>query len=398
MKEECLPQGFSWSGHHCGLKSDSNSPDYSLIYSDRDAVVAGVYTQNLICAAPVELCRSRTPGTQARAIVTNSGNANACTGSRGVRDAQQMAADVAALLGIEAEQVLVMSTGIIGEFLPMEKLIPASVEGVGSLAAGLEAFLDSANGILTTDQGRKTAGSLVETSQGIVRVAAMAKGAGMIGPNMATMLAAVTTDANLSQESAQQILKRAVDKSFNCISVEGHTSTNDTVLLLANGAANSEPLTGDDLAKLSDEIEHTLIELAKQIPADGEGATHLIDILVKGTASKADAKQIAETIGSSNLVKTCIAGNDPNWGRIASAAGYAGVQFNVQGLKLRLNGMLLFEGGEPCSFDAEQASKSMAESESVLIEVELNEGSEEARIWTSDLTTAYVVFNSDYHT
>ena len=129
MKEECLPQGFCWSGHHCGLKSDSNSPDYSLIYSDRDAVVAGVYTQNLICAAPVELCRSRTPGTQARAIVTNSGNANACTGSRGVRDAQQMAADVAALLGIEAEQVLVMSTGIIGEFLPMEKLIPASVEG-----------------------------------------------------------------------------------------------------------------------------------------------------------------------------------------------------------------------------------------------------------------------------
>ena len=291
-----------------------------------------------------------------------------------------------------------MSTGIIGEFLPMEKLNAASVEGVGSLAVGLEAFVDSANGILTTDQGRKTAGSIVETTQGIVRVAAMAKGAGMIGPNMATMLAAVTTDANLSQDSAQQILKRAVDKSFNCISVEGHTSTNDTVLLLANGAANSEPLTGNDLAKVSDEIEQTLIQLAKQIPADGEGATHLIDILVKGAASKADAKRVAETIGSSNLVKTCIAGNDPNWGRIASAAGYAGVPFDVQGLKLRLNGTLLFEAGEPCPFDGVQASKLMAESECIFIEVELSEGAEQARIWTSDLTTAYVVFNSDYHT
>ena len=398
MKVECLPLGFSWSGHHCGLKSDSNSPDYSLIVSDRDAVVAGVYTQNLICAAPVDLCRARTPGSRARVIVTNSGNANACTGSQGVKDAEQMASDVAALLGIEAEQVLVMSTGIIGEFLPMEKLNAASVEGVGSLAVGLEAFVDSANGILTTDQGRKTAGSIVETTQGIVRVAAMAKGAGMIGPNMATMLAAVTTDANLTQESAQQILKRAVDKSFNCISVEGHTSTNDTVLLLANGAANSEPLTGNDLAKVSDEIEQTLIQLAKQIPADGEGATHLIDILVKGAASKADAKRVAETIGSSNLVKTCIAGNDPNWGRIASAAGYAGVPFDVQGLKLRLNGTLLFEAGEPCPFDGVQASKLMAESECIFIEVELSEGAEHARIWTSDLTTAYVVFNSDYHT
>ncbi len=398
MKEECLPEGFSWSGHHCGLKSDSNSPDYALIVSDRDAVVAGVYTQNLICAAPVDLCRGRTPGSRARVIVTNSGNANACTGSQGVKDAEQMASDVAALVGIEPEQVLVMSTGIIGEFLPMEKLIPASVQGVGSLATGLEAFLDAANGILTTDQGNKTAGAVVETSQGPVRIATMAKGAGMIGPNMATMLAAVMTDANLSQKDAQLLLKRSVDKSFNCISVEGHTSTNDTVLLLANGAAISDPLTGSDLAKVSDAIEKTLIELAKQIPADGEGATHLIDILVTGAASESDAKQVAETIGSSNLVKTCIAGNDPNWGRIASAAGYAGVPFDVQGLKLRLNGTLLFEGGEPCPFDNAQASKSMAESECIFIEVQLSEGAEQARIWTSDLTTAYVVFNSDYHT
>ncbi|MBA61004.1 MAG: bifunctional ornithine acetyltransferase/N-acetylglutamate synthase [Planctomycetaceae bacterium] len=398
MNEDWLPLGFRWSGHHCGLKSNSDKPDYSLIVSDNDAVAAGVYTQNLVCAAPVILCRDRTPGSRTRAIVINSGNANACTGSQGINDAQKMAADVALELGLEAEQVLVMSTGIIGQFLPMEKLSVAAVEGVKKLRCSSAAFYEAANGILTTDKDRKTACTTVETSQGTVRIAAMAKGAGMIGPNMATMLAAVTTDANLSQGDVHGILKKAVDKSFNCISVEGHTSTNDTVLLLANGQANSHPLTGNDLAGVSDMIEQTLIKLAKQIPADGEGATHLIEILVKGAASIEDAKQIAETIGGSNLVKTCVAGNDPNWGRIASAAGYAGIDFDISGFKLRLNQTLLFDGGEPCSFDAALVSKSMAECDSVLIEVELNEGDQQARIWTSDLTTAYVMFNSDYHT
>jgi len=398
MQEKWLPQGFRWSGHHCGLKSDFQKPDYSLIVSDQEAVVAGVYTQNLVCAAPVNLCRERTPGMRARAIVTNSGNANACTGSRGMQDANQMAADVASQLNVDPSQVLVMSTGIIGEFLPMEKLTAASVRGVEMLETGVAAFADAANAILTTDKGTKTAGCSIKTSQGEVRIATMAKGAGMIGPNMATMLAVVTTDACLTTEDAQAILRSAVDKSFNCISVDGHTSTNDTVLLMANGVANESPLSGEDLVRVAAEIETTLIELAKQIPDDGEGATHLIEILVHGASTEGDAKQIAETIGSSNLVKTCITGNDPNWGRIASAAGYARVPFDITGLKLWLNGILLFEGGEPCEFDAAVASQSMAESRCVFIEVGLQEGSEEARIWTSDLTTDYVVFNSDYHT
>lgn len=398
MQEFWLPQGFRWSGHHCGLKSDPEKPDYSLIVSDREAVVAGVYTQNLVCAAPVVLCRERTPGKRARAIVTNSGNANACTGSRGMNDAKQMAEDVASQLSIDASQVLVMSTGIIGEFLPMEKLTAASLRGVETLASDIAAFDDAANAILTTDKGPKTAGCIVNTSQGDVRIATMAKGAGMIGPNMATMLAAITTDAHLTPEDAQAILKEAVDKSFNCISVDGHTSTNDTVILLANGAANEAPLSGEDLVRFAAEIEKTLIQLAKQIPDDGEGATHLIDIVVKGASSVPDAKQIAETIGSSNLVKTCITGNDPNWGRIASAAGYAGVPFDIAGFKLWLNGVLIFDGGEPCEFDAAAVSISMAESRCVYIEVGLQEGTEKARIWTSDLTTDYVVFNSDYHT
>lgn len=398
MKEEWLPQGFRWSGHHCGLKSDPAKPDYSLIVSDKDAVVAGVYTQNLVCAAPVNLCRQRTPGTRARAIVTNSGNANACTGSQGVRDAEQMANDVAEQLGIEPEQVLVMSTGIIGEFLPMEKLSRAAVTGSEQLREGLEGFLDAAHGILTTDKGSKTAGAVVETSQGEVRIATMTKGAGMIGPDMATMLAAVVTDARISEADAQALLKRVVNKSFNCISVEGHTSTNDTVLMLANGMANENVLSGSDLEIVSEVIERTLIELAKQIPADGEGAEHLIEITVNGAATDEDAKQIAETIGNSNLVKTCITGNDPNWGRIASAAGYSGVAFDVGSFKLRLNGFLLFDGGEPSPFDAAEVSHSMASGETVFIRVELNEGDGEARVWTSDLTTAYVVFNSDYHT
>ena len=398
MKEECIPQGFCFGGHHCGLKSVAENPDYSLIVSDCDAVGVGVYTQNLVCAAPVLLCRERTPSGRIRAIVTNSGNANACTGQRGLDDARTMATDVAKQLGIEAEQVLVMSTGIIGEFLPMEKLTVASEHGVAQLQAGSAAFLAAAQGILTTDNGVKTAGSVVETSQGPVRIATMAKGAGMIGPNMATMLAAVTTDAKLNPEDAQQLLKAAVDKSFNCISVDGHTSTNDTVLLLANGRANESELTGADLVLVSQCIETTLIELAKQIPADGEGATHLIEINVQGAASQADAKRIAETVGSSNLVKTCITGNDPNWGRIASAAGYAGIPFELRGFKLFLNETLLFEGGEPCVFDAGIVSNSMASDSLVTIRIELAEGADSATIWTSDLTTDYVVFNSDYHT
>ena len=398
MDEKWLPLGFRWSGHHCGLKSDPQKPDYSLVVSDRDAVCAGVYTQNLVCAAPVLWCRERTPMQSARVIVTNSGNANACTGSRGNADTKAMAADVARELGVEAEQVLVMSTGIIGEFLPMDKLKAAAVEGAGQLETGAAAFLRSANGILTTDQGHKVAGTIVETSQGPIRIATMAKGAGMIGPNMATMLASVVTDAGISEADAQSILKEAVDQSFNCISVEGHTSTNDTVLLMANGAATDGFLQGEDLGRVRSAVVETLITLAKQIPADGEGAEHLIEVRVNGAASRDDAKQIAETIAGSNLVKTCVTGNDPNWGRIASAAGYAGVPFEVSGFRLFLNEMLLFEGGEPCEFNAQTVSESMANGDTVKIRVELQEGSESACIWTSALTTAYVVFNSDYHT
>ncbi len=399
-----LPKDFQFAGVSCSIKSRANARDLTLILSGRPAVAAGVYTQNQVVAAPVVLCRSRTPLSNARAVVVNSGNANACTGGRGDADARRMCELAAAACGdriggaIDGQQVLVMSTGVIGRFLPMEKVEAGIRMAASELNDDQSAFLNASDGILTTDAARKVTSRQCTVGGTTIHIAGMAKGAGMIGPNMATMLCCILTDANLDAVQAQRLLLAAANKSFNNISVEGHTSTNDTMLLIANGAAGGVPLRGADEAAFAGHLEAMCIELAKQIPADGEGATHLIEISVVGGANDADARKISNAVANSNLVKSAVFGGDPNWGRIVSAAGYAGVPIDTRKLALKINGIPLFDAGEPVAFDAKAASQSIRSNHTTLIELTVGSGPGNCRHWTSDLTIDYVKFNSEYTT
>jgi glutamate N-acetyltransferase/amino-acid N-acetyltransferase len=369
----------------------------SLVVSDLPAVAAGVYTQNLVFAAPVALDRARTPGTGFRAVVTNSGNANACTGERGLADAGEMARLAAATCNAGAEKALVLSTGIIGEFLPMPKIAEGIAMAAKQLGSDEAALVAAARGMMTTDTVHKLAGRTLSLGGRTIQLTGMAKGAAMIGPRMATMLGLILTDAPLTSETAQQSLSAVVDDTFNCISVEGHMSTNDTVLLLANGAAGGAPLAGADLASFQQELHEVCAELARAIPADGEGATHLVMIEVSGCADSQSARQIARTVADSPLVKTAIAGGDPNWGRIVSAAGYAGVPFDPLGVELNLNGFLLYRHGAPTAFDGAAVSASIRAERDTIITLRFCEGNARVRFWTTDLTAEYVRLNADYH-
>ena len=393
-----LPAGFQWSALHCGIKHDAGCADYVLVRCDPGTAGAGVYTRNQVFAAPVAWDRQRTPSTDVRAVIINSGNANACTGDQGWQDVQAMAASAATACEAQVDQVLVMSTGIIGEYLPMEKILPAAAQSVAELAADQAAFMAAATGILTTDQGPKVASRRLEIDGQPIHLAGMAKGAGMIGPNMATMLAVVMTDAVVAAEDLQAALRRSIELSFNCISVEGHTSTNDTVLLLASGASGGTPLSGESLEQFCQALDSVCVELAKQIPADGEGASHLIAIDVQGANDRDEARQIAQTIANSNLVKAGVAGADPNWGRIISAVGYAGVEIDPDQVRVAINGFDLYQQGAPLAFDVAKVSASIADNMETSIVVELNAGTASARFWTSDLTADYVRFNSEFHT
>lgn len=268
-----LPVGFRFAGVRCGIKA-SGKTDLTLIVSDYPAVAAGVYTQNQVVAAPVTLCRTKTPRATARAVVINSGNANACTGEQGDRDAVRMCELVGNNCGFDPTDCFVMSTGIIGRPLPMTAIEKGITAAAAALAGDEAAFLDAADGILTTDQGRKTRTAQLDLGDRVIRIAAIAKGAGMIGPNMATMLCQVITDAPISVDDAVAILGRIANRSFNNISVEGHTSTNDTMLMLANGQSGGPQLIGAQLDVFENELEKLCIELAKMIPTDGEGSTH----------------------------------------------------------------------------------------------------------------------------
>jgi glutamate N-acetyltransferase/amino-acid N-acetyltransferase len=393
-----VPRGFRLTGVPCGIKADPTREDLTLVVADQPAVAAGVYTTNLVCAAPVTIDRQRTPSDRIRAVVVNSGNANACTGQRGLQDAQAMAQLAATACEAGPDQALVMSTGIIGVFLPMDKITVGIRTAADRLGSDEASFLAAARGITTTDKSHKVAGRTLELGGRTVRIAGMCKGAGMIGPRMATMLAVVLTDAALSVPDAHAALVAAVDDSFHCISVEGHMSTNDTVLLLASGAAVAAPLAGADLDTFRTVLRDVCIELAKQIPDDGEGATHLITIDVQGAATREDAFRIAKTVAESSLVKTAIAGGDPNWGRIVSAAGYAGVAFDPSRLALQVNGASLYRDGTPVPFDAADVSRSIRSRRETHVLLQLGAGDGAVRFWTSDLTVDYVRFNADYRT
>jgi len=390
-----LPHGFRFAGVASGIKA-SGKLDLSLIVADSPVVAAGVYTQNQIVAAPVVLSRSRTPSNSIRAVVVNSGNANACTGQQGVADTEAMCRQVATKLGCNPNQILVMSTGVIGKKLPIDCVLSGIESASDQLEKSLDAFGRSADAIRTTDKDRKSVIRSVSCCGATYRIAAMAKGAGMIAPNMATMLAVILTDAPLLPESADGLLKVAADISFNRVSVDGHTSTNDTLLLLSSGTG--EPLAGEAVKEFQRQLNMLSIELAKTLVADGEGATHVIAIEVLGASDDQSALQIAKVVAASPLVKTAITGGDPNWGRIVSAAGNAEAKIDPAKTSLRICSVTIYRQGAPVEFDEASLSKKMKSSDEVAIELTIGAGPGRTNYWSSDLTTQYVRFNSEYTT
>lgn len=392
MNDWHLARGFRYAGVVTGLRSEPDRRDVAVIVSETPAAAAGVFTQNRVCAAPVQLSRARLPRPDARAIVICSGNANACTGDQGRRDAERMAELVAKDIGCSPEQVLVASTGVIGRPLPMPILEAGIPKAVRAAKEGTAALSDAAHAILTTDTRIKVSSRRV----GQYTVTGFAKGAAMIGPNMATMLGFVMTDAPIAPTLAHDVLRRSCDTSFNCISVEGHTSTNDTVFLLANG--HGPPLSGDELHRFDSALHEVCADLAKQIAADAEGANHLITIDVEGCRSDHDARTIAKAVAESALVKTAVFGADPNWGRVVSAAGYAGVPFAERDLSLWMGDLLLYRDGQPLPFDASAASAYLKHNREVHFRLRFTLGTGRCTFYTCDLTYEYVKLNADYTT
>jgi glutamate N-acetyltransferase / amino-acid N-acetyltransferase len=395
MTEIGLPAGFRFGGVISGLRSEPHRRDVGVVIADQDCTAAGVFTQNRVCAAPVRISRSRLPSTCARAIAVCSGNANACTGEQGMLDAARMTAIVAGQLGIPTEQVLVASTGVIGRPLPMpilEAALPKAVAAADATEKGLEDF---AHSILTTDTVIKLATVRVHLDDAVVTVLGIAKGAAMIGPNMATMLGFVLTDASLPAAELQTMLRIAVNASFNKVAVEGHTSTNDCVLALASGRV---AVADVDREMIAEAIAGVCASLAEQIIADAEGANHIIRIIVSGCRSDAEAETVARSVAMSALVKTAIFGHDPNWGRIVSAAGYSGVVFDEADLSLTMGDMLLYDRGTPVAFDAATASAYLKDHREIIVALDFTLGTGACTFLTSDLTVDYVNLNADYTT
>ena len=393
-----LPQGFSAVGIPCGIKADPQKLDLALFVSDRACAAAGVFTTNLVCGSPVKVSRERLPRATARGVVVNSGNSNAATGLKGIEDAKAMTALVAQQIGASAEDVLVCSTGVIGRFLPMEKLQAGIPAAARQLASTPEAFHNAARAMMTTDTFSKQATATVMLGNKEIRISGACKGAAMIAPNMATMLCVIMTDAALKPDDAQAMIRLAVRDSFNCISVDGHESTSDSVILLANGAAGVGPTTDAERAAFQQALDDVAMKLATDIIRDAEGAHHFVELNVTGCRTRDEAFRIAKAIADSPLVKTAICGADPNWGRIVSAAGYAGVPLKEEDMSLVVNGFLLYQDGAPVAFDAKQVSSSLRDNRETTINLTLKHGSAFVRFWTCDLTKEYVELNADYTT
>jgi glutamate N-acetyltransferase / amino-acid N-acetyltransferase len=391
-----LASGYSYAGVHCGIRPDPNRLDLALVISDGPATAAGVFTQNQVVAAPFQVCRQRLPCSDARGIVICSGNANACTGQRGLEDARAMARIAAGAISCRPEQILVCSTGVIGRHLPMpciETGIRAAALSLESAPAGLDR---AARAILTTDKRVKVSTRVLTIGGSKVQITGFAKGAAMIGPNLATMLAFVLTDAKVLPDELSVLTHKAVDKSFNCISVEGHTSTNDTVLFFANG--QGPQLEGEGLTRFQRAACDVCMDLAQAIADDAEGANHFITIMVEGARDDTEARRIAKTVAESVLVKTAIFGADPNWGRIVSAAGYAGVPFKEEHLSLWLDETLLYHNGAPQPFNAAAASAYLKHNRNIQLRLRFSLGSGQATFWTCDLGYEYIRLNAEYTT
>lgn len=387
------PRGFLAAGVACGLKK-TETPDLALVYSGTPAVAAAVFTRNRVQAAPVLISREHLRAEFARAVVLNSGNANACLGEQGLKDAALIAGKTAEILKISPQEVLLGSTGVIGVPLPVGRILdslPALVERLAP-SGGRTA----AKAIMTTDTFPKEWATVLDLGGGEVRIGGMAKGAGMIAPNMATMLAVVTTDAKVEKPLLQRALQEVTALTFNRVIVDGDTSTNDTVFLLANGAADAPPVTGGSVYEdFLSGLHEVCLRLAHMIVKDGEGATKFITVRVKKAATEKEAETAARAVATSPLVKTAFFGEDANWGRILAAVGYSGIDFSPETTEISLGGLTVFRNGRGLPFDEEQAKRVLKEQE-VEVEITLHRGEAEAVVWTCDFSYDYVRINADY--
>jgi len=375
--------GITSLGKAIGIKK-SGKMDFAVIYSDKIAAASGVFTKNKIKGAPVYVTKKKIKKGKAQAIVINSGIANVSTGEKGIKDAEEMANLVADELKINRNDVLVASTGVIGKFLPMEKIR----EGVKGIGNQLSKKNKAADAIMTTDAYKKE----IAVNIGNVTIGAIAKGAGMIHPNMATMLCFITTDAEIPSSELKKMLKNSVDKSFNMISVDSDTSTSDMVILMANGTKGKV-----NIKKFQYALDFVCIELAKKIAADGEGATKLIEVNIKNASSKEDAKKVAKSIITSNLVKCAFYGNDLNFGRVICAIGNSNARFKEEKIDIFFENEQIVKNGMEKKNNAAKIKILMKKKKNRIF-VNLNSGSYEATAWGSDLTLDYVKFNSNYHT
>ncbi len=390
------PQGFLAGAAYAAIKTAGEGQrDVGLLFSDRPCAVAGVFTQNKFRAAPVHWCQERVATRRAQALVINSGNANAGTGEQGYQDTAQMAVVAAEHLGLDRHDILVASTGVIGVPLPMEKVRRGITEAHPTRDGGGQ-FVRA---MMTTDTFPKTMAIAVSLRDGQGLIGGAAKGAGMIHPNMATLLSFITTDLSVEPHFLQLALKEAADVSFNMISIDGDTSTNDTLLLFANGAAgNPEIREGTpDAHTFQDALNHVCIQLAKMVASDGEGATKLMEVRAEGAQTLSDARLVARTIASSSLFKAAFYGNDPNWGRMLAAAGRSGAELDPDKTDVFVGGICLMRAGQPQAFDHAAASRVMR-AKAVSFRVDLNIGRCHATAWGCDLTEEYVRVNAEYTT
>ncbi|WP_341877483.1 bifunctional ornithine acetyltransferase/N-acetylglutamate synthase [Defluviitalea saccharophila] len=396
------PKGIKATGNYIGIKKKRK--DLAIVYSELPAKGAATFTTNVVKAAPVlwnqQLINEKG---NIQAIVVNSGNANACTGEQGMLDTQQMAQTMADCLGLKKEEVLVASTGVIGVPLPMDIICPGIEKTALKLSCLRESAKEAAEAIMTTDTFSKEIAVTFELDGKTITIGGMAKGSGMIHPNMATMLSFITTDINISRELLDKALKESIVDSYNMISVDGDTSTNDMVLVLANGAAENALIDteNEDYEQFKKAFHYVNTYLAQQIVRDGEGAGKFIEVYVKGTKTKSDARILAKSIITSNLVKTAFFGEDANWGRILCAMGYSGVQFDTSKVTIQFvseaGSIILMKNGTPLVFDEDYAYKILHEKDIKVIAL-LEEGSEEATAWGCDLSYEYVRINGEYRT
>jgi len=400
LSESSLPRGFRFAAIACGLKK-TGALDLALLSSDLPASAAAVFTQNLVVAAPVTICKQhlRASKGRMRAVVVNAGNANCATGAQGQDAAERTVAEAAKRFGCPTQEVFVCSTGVIGVQLPVEKILRALPKLSRNRRPSARSFAEVSLAICTTDTRPKTAAASLKMAGKRIHIAGCAKGAGMIHPNMATTLAFVVTDAAIAPALLQRTLKQVTARTFNSISIDGDTSTNDTLLVLANGAAGAPPIRNGTAAHraFTAALEDVCRSLALQIVADGEGAQRVIEIEVRNAKTEAAARRIAETIATSPLVKTAFAGGDPNWGRIFAAAGRSGVRFDPAKVDINMAGIPVLRRGQPLDFNERAASNKLL-AEHVPIVVDLHAGKSAARYWTCDLTAEYVRINASYRT